>query len=148
VTLSTEPHHAPGSKLPLWATIKLSYSTYFRNFADVLQVSWLWLIVAVVLSGVGGWMQGAWMTEALNSVRRGAPAQAVLASRPFALIVVLNLGNLFLLLGGVSIAVAWHRCIILNERPRPSGSNVFTRDVWRYCGWGSQSFCSSSSRSR
>src|SRR5262249_13156554 len=132
VTLSMEPRHPPGAKLPLWATITLSYSTYFQSFADVLRSTWAWLILAAAFSGLGGWMQGAWMSEVLASAQRGATPQAALASRPIALVVAVNLGNLLLLLGTVSIAVAWHRRIILDERPGLSGSNIFTRDVWRY----------------
>jgi hypothetical protein len=37
-------------------------------------------------------------------------------------------------LAGVSIAVAWHRYIILGEYPRFSGSNVGTKNFWRYVG--------------
>ncbi len=32
----------------------------------------------------------------------------------------------------VSIAVAWHRLVILNERPGCSGCNIATKDLWRY----------------
>ncbi|MFG3756782.1 hypothetical protein, partial [Klebsiella pneumoniae] len=38
------------------------------------------------------------------------------------------------LLAGVSIAVAWHRLLILHEAPPPSGSNIATGRVWRYIG--------------
>ncbi len=37
---------------------------------------------------------------------------------------------------GVSIAVAWHRRIILGEQPGFSGSNVATKSLWRYDGVG------------
>jgi hypothetical protein len=46
--------------------------------------------------------------------------------------VLLNLDNILLLLAGVSIAVAWHRLMILDERPGMSGSNVATKNLWRY----------------
>jgi hypothetical protein len=47
--------------------------------------------------------------------------------------VLLNVDNIILLLlAGVSIAVAWHRLMILNERPGLSGSNVATKNLWRY----------------
>jgi hypothetical protein len=38
------------------------------------------------------------------------------------------------LLAGLSIAVAWHRHIILGEYPRFSGSNIATKNLWRYVG--------------
>jgi hypothetical protein len=37
-----------------------------------------------------------------------------------------------LLFAGASVAVAWHRLMILNERPGTSGSNVATKTLWRY----------------
>jgi hypothetical protein len=40
------------------------------------------------------------------------------------------------LFAGVSIAVAWHRRLLLGELPGPSGSNVVTRSLWRYVGVG------------
>jgi hypothetical protein len=38
------------------------------------------------------------------------------------------------LLAATSIAVAWHRRIILGEQPALSGSNIATKDLWRYTG--------------
>ena len=35
---------------------------------------------------------------------------------------------------GASIAVAWHRLMILNEPPGISGSNIATTTLWRYVG--------------
>jgi hypothetical protein len=37
---------------------------------------------------------------------------------------------------GASIAVAWHRRLILGEPPGFSGSNVATKGLWRYVGIG------------
>jgi membrane-anchored glycerophosphoryl diester phosphodiesterase (GDPDase) len=45
---------------------------------------------------------------------------------------LLNLDNILLLLAGVSIAVAWHRLMILNEQPGFSGGNVASKNLWRY----------------
>ena len=53
---------------------------------------------------------------------------------PTGMVVLLSLGNILILLACVSIAVAWHRPMILGERPGFSGSNVATQTVWRYIG--------------
>ena len=47
-----------------------------------------------------------------------------------------NLVNILLLFAGVSIAVAWHRLLILGERPGFSGANVATGNLWHYVGMG------------
>jgi hypothetical protein len=46
------------------------------------------------------------------------------------------LSALALIFAGVSIAVAWHRRLILEEHPGLSGSNVATKSVWRYAWMG------------
>jgi hypothetical protein len=48
--------------------------------------------------------------------------------------VVVVAPKFLLTLAGVSIAVAWHRYITLCEHPRFSGSNVGTKNFWRYVG--------------
>ncbi len=100
---------AANLKLPLWDTICLSYSTYFYNFQDVLRISWLWLAVAVI-----SWLWLAGLLVAPHDIP--------------------NWLQFLFTLAGVSIAVAWHRYIILGEHPRFSGSNVGTKNFWRYVG--------------
>jgi hypothetical protein len=58
----------PLPKLPIWDVVGLAYSDYFRNFADVLRVSWLWLLLGAALVGVVSWQQWLLMGEViLNS---------------------------------------------------------------------------------
>jgi hypothetical protein len=125
--LASGPQEPSPAKLPLGATISLSYATYFYNFADVLRASWLWLVLIAPLSGIVGWLQASWFAEAVASMKQG-----VIPSRPLELIVLGNLDSLLLVVAGVSIAVAWHRRIILDERPGLSGSNIIARSFWRY----------------
>jgi len=130
MSLATGPQSAANPKLPLGATISLSYSSYFRNFADVLRASWLWLVLAAPLSGIVGWLQGSWYAEAVASMKQGFPSQ--IPSKPLQMTVLGSLDNLLLVIAGISIAVAWHRRIILGERPGFSGSNVIAESFWRY----------------
>jgi hypothetical protein len=129
MSLAEGPPKLPYPKLPFWDTVSLAYSTYFRHFIDALRASWLWLVVAAAFTSVASWQQWSWMATNMANLKAGVSLQM---SKPTETVVLLNLDNIFLLLAGVSIAVAWHRLMILNEQPRFSGSNVATRDLWRY----------------
>lgn len=125
---------AAGPKLPLWNTICMSYSTYFGYFPDVLRISWLWLMVIVPLTAVMSWVQFSWFAEFVANVQRGTPPQMPIRppAMPTAMFVLMYPVGLLAALAAVSIAVAWHRRIILGEQPRLSGSNILTKYVWRY----------------
>jgi len=118
-------------KLPLSDTIRLSYSSYFHNFADVLRISWLWLAVALPLAGITNWLQFSRFAGVMAAINRG-----MAASKPVETIVLQSVANLVFIFAGVSIAVAWHRRLILEEHPGLSGSNVVTKSVWRYAWMG------------
>jgi hypothetical protein len=119
---------AANPKLPLWDTIRLSYSSYFHDFPDVLRISWLWLAAAGILS----WLQYSWIAGIMAALKQGMAA----ASKSVEATVVQDLVGLALIFAGASIAVAWHRRLILEERPGLSGSNVATKSVWRYAWIG------------
>lgn len=121
----------PYPKLPFWDAVSLAYSTYFRHFIDALRASWLWLIVAAALTSAASWKQWSWMATAMVNLTPGTPPRI---HTPIEMALVLNLANILMLLAGVSIAVAWHRLIILNEPPGLSGANVTTKNLWRYIG--------------
>jgi hypothetical protein len=122
---------AANPKLPLWDTIRLSYSSYFHNFTDVLRISWLWLAVVTPLCGIMNWVQFSLMADVIASMKRGMPA-----SKPIETTVLSNVAYLVFIFAGVSIAVAWHRRIVLGEHPGFSGSNLATKSLWRYLGMG------------
>jgi hypothetical protein len=123
--MSLGAQRAANPKLPLWDTICSSYSTYFNHITDVLRISWLWLAIAVLSAGV----QRFWIGNAVAVVQPGARPHV--PAGPSALE---SLCNFLLLLGIVSIAVAWHRRMILNELTWFSAGNVFTKSFWRYIG--------------
>jgi hypothetical protein len=118
---------AANPKLPLWDTICLSYSTYSHNFWDVLRISWLWLAVAVPLAAIMNWLRFSSIARVVADTKRGMPI-----SQPIETILLQNATTLVFMLAGGSIAVAWHRRIILDEHPGFSGSNVATKNLWRY----------------
>ncbi len=123
---------AANPKLPLWDTIRLSYSSYFHNFPDVLRISWLWLAA----TGILGWLLISWAAGVTAALKRGMPPSKPVETIVPATIVLVTIGILVFAVAGVSIAVAWHRRIILRELPGFSGSNVATKDLWRYVWMG------------
>src|SRR5258708_2408172 len=123
MSLAEGPPDLPYPKLPFWDTVSLAYSTYFRHFNDALRTSWLWLIAVAALTAFASWQQWSWMATAMANLKPGLPPQM---PKPTEMVLLLNLANILMLLAGVSIAVAWHRLMILNEQPGVSGSNVAT----------------------
>jgi hypothetical protein len=123
------PPDLPYPKLPFWDAVSLSYSTYFNHFIDALHASWLWLIVVAAFTGFASWQQWSWLAAAMANLKPGlAPAMPKSAE----ISLLMNLDHILLLFAGVSIAVAWHRLMILNEHPGLSGSNIATKNLWRY----------------
>ncbi len=120
----------PQPRLPLRDTIGLSYSTYFRDFIDALRASWLWLIISAATTAVTTWHQWA----AIMALQSGATNHPLRLPQEMMGFGYLNVAILWL--ACVSIAVAWHRLLILGEHPGFSASNIFTKDVWRYVGMG------------
>ena len=127
----------PLPKLPLQEAISLSYAWFFQKFPDLLRISWLWLLICAALVGVSSWMQWTWMADVLGADTGGLPQRATFEpSRPIELLILGNIAGLLPLIASVSIAVAWHRRIILGEQPGLSGSNIVTAELWRYIGVG------------
>jgi hypothetical protein len=122
---------ASTAKLPLWATIRLSYATYFRHFRDGLRITALWLPLVAALNAVAGWQQAFWLREMLAN-----PQTQVTLAQSADLVILNYVAGLALGCAAISIAVAWHRLLLLNETPRLSGSNFFTGSLWRYVGIG------------
>jgi hypothetical protein len=106
----------PLPKLPVGQTIKLSYASYLQGFGDILRISWVWLLICAMLPVLANWVRQSWTLG-----MRGNNA----LTYSTALIVVL---------AGVSIAIAWHRRIILGEQRGSSCRNIITTEFWRYVG--------------
>jgi hypothetical protein len=133
MSVDSEPLNQPYPKLPLGRAISLSYSTYFEHFLDALRASWLWMLVVAAITGVTSWEQWSWMSAVIAQMKPGVPPQLL---QPPAIGALLSLQYILLTLAGVSIAVAWHRRLILGEHPGWSGSNLATKNPWRYIGVG------------
>lgn len=126
-------------KLPLDDAIRRSYSIYFRTFGDVLRACWLWLVIIIPVTAITSWLQLSWMNQVMAQVNPGAPPQklSLPLSLPAAKLWVLFFGvSLLFMAASFSIAVAWHRRVVLDEQPRLSASNVVSGSFWRYIAVG------------
>jgi len=129
MSIAEHPPELPYPKLPFRNAVRLAYSTFFSHFADVLRAAWLWLIATAALTAYTSWQQWTWMADAVGMIAARQPPRMAL---PAQVSMLLQLDNVLMILAGVSIAVAWHRLMILNERPGISGANVASGNLWRY----------------
>jgi hypothetical protein len=127
----------PLPKLPLGEAISLSYAWFFQKFADVLRISWLWLVLCGLVIGALNWVQWSWMAAAIaEAAKSHAQGGRPHIMPPSGFGSLSTLTYLIMTIGTASIAVAWHRRIILEEQPGPSGGNIVTSALWRYVGIG------------
>jgi hypothetical protein len=123
------PPEQPYPKLPFWRTVGSSYSSYFHHFIDALRASSLWLAVVGAFMVLASWQHWSSISEVMANLTAGEPPQMPIST---ASVVFSGAEYILLSFAGVSIAVAWHRLIILNEQPGFSGGNVATKNLWRY----------------
>jgi hypothetical protein len=97
-------------KLPLWHTIGQSYAIWASNFAELIQISWLWLVVMAPVIAILMWWQIPVFLDLMAAVKAGRPDPA-----PATTLVTNALNGLIILPMGASIAVAWHRLLLRNE---------------------------------
>jgi hypothetical protein len=114
-------------RLPLWQTIRLSYATYFAHFSDVLRISVMWLALTALFDGATGWVEVSWMSRILANPQAGPNL-----AQPVEMTLLNDIGSVVMTLAALSIAVAWHRLLLLDERPGRSGGNIGTRYFWLY----------------
>lgn len=119
-------------KLPLWATIRQSYVSYFTHFPDVLRATLPWLVIGTGAVAGATWLQLGWLIEAVTEAQRNGRPQV--PEMPLGTMLLPHLGYLVLNIGLASIAVAWHRRVIIDEQPSPTAIHIITGRFWRYVG--------------
>ena len=110
-----------GTKLPFWKTVGAAYAAVFENFAALLKASWLWLILAAVLTANTMWTAAPWQAEVMAALMKQQPVPPA----PWQLTALQAASTIAMGIGGVSMAVAWHRLLLLGEQPSILG-NFFT----------------------
>src|ERR1700744_2531872 len=125
----------PLPKLPVWDVVGQAYSDYFGNFTDVLRATWLWLVLgAAFYSLIYRSLLARLVATGFSSFPPAPFPPDLFATATRTMAPAMIVSTVILLLAPVSIAVAWHRRIILNERPPFCGVNIATGDFWRYIG--------------
>lgn len=112
--MTLPPSPASLSKLPFWRTVGACYATVFGNFGELLRISWLWLLIMLPVYAAAEWLDarsqgdqiGDFLLSMLSSVLE-VPALA-------------------------SIAVAWHRLVLRQERVQGAVYLRLDRVVWWY----------------
>lgn len=115
------------SKLPVFRTVGRAYSALIENFGPALQVVWFWAIALAVVH---------WLWQALAPAWTQKPEQILSLSTDRALLLCLInfVFSLITLPAYASIAVNWHRFLLLGERPSASVFMRLDAPVWAYVG--------------
>jgi hypothetical protein len=109
-------------RLPILAAFSHVWATVFRNVGSAFRLSWPWLLILGLLISI---------VLASSETLFGTPESPKSGGRIFATAFLL----IFVyLLAFASIAVNWHRFVLLDEMP--SGLKILRLDgsVWRYLG--------------
>ena len=106
-------------KLPVWQTVRASYAIVAHNLGQLVRVCWLWVLIMVPVYTALDWLEEIWSGES------GAQAtyhwmRAITAALPVDLPFL------------ASIAVAWHRLVLREERVTQPAYFRLDRVVWRY----------------
>jgi hypothetical protein len=106
-------------KLPVWQTVRASYAIVARNLGQLVRICWLWVLIMVLVYTALDWLEEIW------SGQSGAQApyhwmRVITAALPVDLPFL------------ASIAVAWHRLVLREERVTQPAYLRLDRVVWRY----------------
>jgi hypothetical protein len=110
-------------KLPVFAALQHVFSTVLNNVGMAFKVSWAWIIVLIA--------PGLYFAYSLPS------DPEVINSQPekyASLLTAIAVFAIFQLIAFASIAVNWHRYILLNEVPVGKDQLRLDGHVWRYIG--------------
>jgi hypothetical protein len=108
-------------KLPVWQTVRASYTIVARNFGQLVRICWLWILIMVPVYAALVWLEKTWSREVgaqavyhwMGEIAEALPSPVDL---PFL----------------ASIAVAWHRLVLREERVAQPVYLRLDGVVWRY----------------
>ena len=92
-------------RLPVWSTVRASYAIVARNLGQLVRICWLWVLIMVAVHAALDWLEVTWSGESGGQamyrwMREIAAALPSPIDLPFL----------------ASIAVAWHRLVLREER--------------------------------
>jgi len=136
--LQPETSQAQIPLLPFWATVESAYRAAWYYRAEYLKIIWCWLLLAVPVTCLYSWFVwptlGAAFCLDFAHLQNKALIQANAHNILFAELPL----TLFRLLAGASIAVAWHRLILRQEKITSPRYLRHDAVVWDYFTFG---FC-------
>ena len=91
---------SPRPKLPVWSTVVQSYVLMYKNLGWFFKMAWVWLLVFALF--LAGWCWAIW-PEHQAALAAQKVTWAGLGTMPISTLVL------------SSIAVAWHRWLLLGE---------------------------------
>src|SRR5215468_8094601 len=108
-------------KLPVWQTARASYAIVVRNFGQLVRICWLWVLIMVPVYAALDWLVETWPGKSgaqatYSWMRQIGAALPSPVDLPFL----------------ASIAVAWHRLILREERVTQPAYLRLDGIVWRY----------------
>lgn len=129
MTIADTTSAARPPKLPFWRTVARAYAAPFVNFGSLVRAAWLWvLLLTPVLLAI------SWFLAPLYTALADVSKADLNASTPVELQLLSILPQLVMVPAVASIAVAWHRLILGQERP--AGTYLrFDRSVWLYAAF-------------
>ncbi len=117
---------SPG-KLPVFDLAGQAYRTVFQNFGPLLQMAWFPLAILAVGHFVAIMLIGQTLID--TPAGETPPMSPILAATQLGL-------ALIDMVVGASIAVIWHRFVLLGEKPATGPHLRLDRRVWSYLGYG------------
>ena len=110
---------AAGRKLPVLTTVLESFRDISANWQAAIRLTWAWgALFAIVAIAAFATIVGA---------------QATLAASPWITLAVVYLPVLTFFVFMMSVALGWHRLVLLGEQPAALYLRV-DRQLWRYAG--------------
>jgi hypothetical protein len=109
-------------KLPVWQTVGACYATVARNLGQLVRISWLWLLIMLPVYAAQH------LLDREVSEREGVAGALIDVAALVAMLAAIVIELLFL----ASIAVAWHRLILRQQRVTAPAYLRLDRTVWLY----------------
>lgn len=119
------------TKLPMWSTVKDSYALAWRFRGEYVKMAYAWFLVLFALQLAHNWYAWPWMQQEMCNIKMPENISPSLISSISSFL--LPLLSVF---AASSIAVAWHRLLLRDERIT---TNVYMRAdnvVWSYFLFG------------
>lgn len=117
--------------LPIWDLVVASYSRVIKAFGYALRISGPWLVLLIVLTILAASLAGASSELIGNGMDAYMRSDVAIG---YLLLTLLQVVVYALALA--SIAVLWHRMILLDETSDASFPFRVDRPVWLYIGYG------------